>query len=175
MAEDEVTEGVPDPAPYGRKADGTPKRKPGPARGGGRPGGGAPGRPRPSTARARATDYRPGILGMAQTVALPLSFAAPADAAAVMMHAQPIAEALNELAQERPEVAAMLEKILAVGPYGAVIAATVPLLVQLGHNHGIIPEPMAKQLGAVPKQKLLADLRKRAEQMAAQQHQAGAA
>jgi hypothetical protein len=150
-------------APYGLKADGTPKRKPGPAKGSP-----APAAPRRKSApRAAAskggTDYRPGINGLFQAVCLPLSFAAPADAAAVSNYAPGIAEALNDLAKDRPEVAAMLERILQVGPYGMLIAAVVPLGVQLATNHDLIPEAVAVQMGATPKRKILAQLREQAE------------
>lgn len=151
-----------DTAPYGRKSDGTPRRKPGP------PKGTAPRAPRARSGPAPkrgATDYRPGIQGLFQAVCIPLSFGAPADAAAVATYAPGIAEALNDLAKERPEVAAVLEKILQVGPYGALIAAVVPLGVQLAHNHNLIPEQMAVQLGATPKRQILAQLRAQAEQM----------
>jgi hypothetical protein len=76
-----------------------------------------------------------------------------ADAAAISVHAPPIASALNDLAHERPEVAAVLDRILQVGPYGIVIAAVAPLALQILCNHGGIP-PGA--LGTTPPDKLLA-------------------
>lgn len=137
-------------APRGRRADGAPRRKPGPRKGSPQRGGRA--------RKPAAPDYRPGILGMFQLVALPLSFTAPVDAASVSLHAPAIAEAINELAKERPEVAAALDRVLQVGPYGALIAAVLPLGVQLAHNHGLLPESAAVQLGAHPRREILASL-----------------
>ena len=123
----------------------------------GRPPGRPPGVPNAPKGR-REPDYRGGILGIMQLAAAPLAFTYPADAAAVITHAPPIADALHALALERPEVARVLDTVLAVGPYGAVIAAVLPLVVQLLHNHGVISVPMAVSLGATPKDEILAAL-----------------
>lgn len=140
---------------------GTPMKKRGPAKGS------APS-PRRSTPSARArksheTDYTSGINGIFQMIALPLAFTAPADAAAVGHHAPQIADALNDLAKERPEVAAVLERLLSVGPYGALIGAVLPLGVQLLHNHGVVPESVATTMGATPKRLIMDSLREQAE------------
>lgn len=125
--------------------------------------------PRKSTSPRRSTskapDYRPGINGFFQMVAVPLAFKAPADAAAVAHHGPQIAQALHDLAVERPEVAAVLERVLAVGPYGALIGATVPLVVQILHNHDVIPEQMAVSVGATPKQVILDQLNAQGQRM----------
>ena len=125
-----------------------------------------PGRPRtnptapPPRKRAKpaprqtAPDYRGALRGITQLVAFPLAYVAPADAFAVTHHAPPIADALHNLALERPEVAAVLDRVMAVGPYGALIGACVPLLVQLAHNHGMLHEDQAVTLGAVPKREI---------------------
>jgi hypothetical protein len=78
-----------------------------------------------------------------------------ADSRAVTVYAPGIAESLNDLAQQRPEVAAALERVLAVGPYGAVLAAVMPLCLQILTNHGKLPAGVA---GTVPPTELIADL-----------------
>jgi hypothetical protein len=60
-----------------------------------------------------------------------------ADSLAVAEHGPNIASALDMLAAERPEVAAVLDRVLAVGPYGALIAAVAPLAMQVVANHGV--------------------------------------
>lgn len=140
---------------YFKVRPGAPKQA---GRGTGRPPGRPPGVPNKPKAGPREPDYRGGILGIMQLAAAPLAFTYPADAAAVITHAPPIADALHALALERPEVARVLDAVLAVGPYGAVIAAVLPLVVQLLHNHGVISVPMAVSLGATPKDELLAML-----------------
>lgn len=146
--------------------DGKPMKKRGPRKGT------APSPRRTATPRANSrkpssgTDYRPGINGIFQMLAVPLAFTAPADAAAIGHHGPNIAEALNDLAKERPEVAAALEKVLSAGPYGLLLAAVVPLGVQLAHNHDLIPERLAVAVGATPKRIIMEDLAQQAEQFA---------
>ena len=158
------TENMTDPeAPYGRKNDGTPKKRPGPPKGSSGPGNtrtrvGAG--PRAAT-KARQVDYRPGILGISQALSLPLSMSEKTlpDAWAIDSYAPGVAEALNQLAEERPEVAAMLDRILAAGPYGALIAALLPMLIQIAYNHGLIPESIAEKTGAHSPQAIIMSLR----------------
>ena len=132
-------------APYGRKSDGTPRSKPG-RRPGQRNGTGRGAtRERRTTTAPKLTNYRDPILGLFQIPAGALALAGmqrpvfAADAAAISIHAPNIAEALDQLAQERPEVAAVLDRVLQVGPYGILIAAVAPLALQLMTNHGAIP------------------------------------
>lgn len=128
-------------------------------------------RPAASSSSKRAPakrDYGPGIRGLAQVVCLPLAFTAPADAWAIDAATPGIADALNDLAAERPEVAAMLDRLLQAGPYGALIGAVVPLAVQLAHNHGLLPAAMAVKVGGHPKSDIIASLRAQADALQAQ-------
>jgi len=148
-------------APYGRTRDGKPRGKPGPkgprSRTGSRSSRTAPkppprvaGTSRPRTSSSSGPDYAAAVRGVIQSIAFPLAFS-PAtlpDAAALAAYGPNLADALDALAKERPEVAAVLDKLLAVGPYGAVFAAAVPLLVQLGVNHALVPLQLGTLLGA---------------------------
>lgn len=170
-------------APYGRRADGTPKNKPGrpkgtpnreprkpatprartaPSSGSSTPGS-STGSKRGSSSRGRkstAPDYRGGIMGIVQLAAAPLlvagtrSDAALADAAALTQYGPGIADALHDLAVERPEVAGVLDRILSAGPYGALLAAALPLAVQLATNHNLLPAAAASAMGATRPQQL---------------------
>jgi hypothetical protein len=139
--------------PYGRRADGTPRSRPGPKGSGSSTGpriAAAP-RPRKSTRPAAAKknepDYRPGILGLLQIPAMGLTMlgrqsknpALQADGMTIAMHAPLLADALNETAKQQPVVARALESIMKAGPYGAIFAAVVPLAMQLAANHSLIP------------------------------------
>lgn len=150
----ELPDGNADPeAPYGRKADGTPKKKPGPQKKNGptAPRTSSPAAPRPTrrngTARARAAapDYRAGVAGILQIPAFVLASAGRLnpvleyDGIAVATHTPAIAEALHSLAMEEPRVAAVLDKVLSVGPYGALLGALVPLAAQIAVNHKKLP------------------------------------
>jgi hypothetical protein len=75
-----------------------------------------------------------------------------ADAATISIYSPNVADALNELAKERPEIAAVLDRVLSVGPYGLLIAAVMPMVLQILANHGVIPSGI---MGTVPKEALL--------------------
>lgn len=141
-------------APYGRKADGTPKAKPGRPAGAG---GESARRTSPKKPKG-STEYAPAIEGLFQLIAFPVAFAFPADAAAITHYSPGIAKELDALAQVRPEVAAALDRVLSVGPYGAVIAATLPLVIQLLVNHGVIPIGAVASFGVVPKETILRNI-----------------
>lgn len=143
-------------APYGRKADGTPRAKPG-RRTGSNPSTRRPPARKPAPASAE-TDFKTPLLGLFQIPAGALAIAGmqkpvySADAAAVTIHSENIADALDQLAHERPEIAAVLERVLQVGPYGVLIAAVAPMALQILANHNVVP---AGTMGTVPPHVLL--------------------
>lgn len=107
-------------------------------------------RPKPVKATAskrkpkNTPSYEEGLQSLFQMTAFGLFIAAGdsnkpimADSKAVAEHGPGIASALNQLAMEKPEVAAVLDKILAVGPYSLVIASVAPLVMQIAANHGV--------------------------------------
>ena len=88
--------------------------------------------------KSYGTDYTEGVTELltmpaavlavvgSQTNNIPLV----ADAAVVEHYAPRIATAVNGLAQERAEVAAVLDRVLKAGPYAALIGAVVPMAIQ---------------------------------------------
>lgn len=166
LDQDQAPEGLSvDPeAPYGRRADGTPyKRDPAwrakladtlaaarASKGSQKP----PGRSRsakPSTGaktapKASGVDYRPGVKGLLQIPAFALGlmgkFVHPAyslDSATITLHADSVAEAIHQTAMEHDQVAAILDRALAIGPAGALLGALLPLGLQIMANHGKVP------------------------------------
>lgn len=123
-------------------------------------------------AGSQRAKYAEGVAGLLQVPAAVLSFVDPVDGYCVAKHTPNIAGAVADLAVERPEVAAALERVMAVGPYGALIGAVLPLAVQIMHNHGMVPEPMAKAMGATPRREIEQNLKLVAEQKAMQAEQA---
>jgi hypothetical protein len=125
--------------PYGVRKDGKPKLKGGRRRN-------PTLKPAAPKRRQQGTDYREAVLGMAQLVAAPLVMigqqdggeAFMADAVAIVEAAPPIASAVDDLARKHPGVAKVLDKVTEVGPYGALIGAVVPLVMQLAANHGVV-------------------------------------
>jgi hypothetical protein len=170
---DPPTDPAGDPsAPYGLKADGTPRKKPGPP-----PGTKTGAAARPAAPRAKKTaakkgqpDYRPAIGGALQMIGLPLAALGArddrflADAVALGEHAEPIVEAVNDLAQDNPAIARVLDKLAQVGPYGMLIGALSPLFVQIAANHEALPGPLAASLGAVEPSILVAKVKAEAAQ-----------
>lgn len=159
-------------APYGRKADGTPKKRPGrpPSSSGSTSTAGLAVKPptkstprKSSRSAPVAVDYRTSFIGLVQLVAVPLGLAGqvkPAfahDAAALVKFAPPLAEAVNNVAQQEPMVAAVLDKVLQVGPYGELIGVVLALGTQIAVNHGRVSAEAAAPMGAVAPEKLLSE------------------
>lgn len=142
------------------KKDGTPRQRPGPKPGSPQRGG--------RGSRSRKPDYRPAVGGLLQLVSTPLIILGSqrdeylADAAAISLHAQPIVEAVNDLAQTNPQVARVLDSLTRVGPYGALLTAVVPLAIQLAVNHRVIPHQVAEGLGAQNPEALVGAVRQEA-------------
>jgi len=129
-------------APYGRKADGTPKKGPG-----GRPPKAKQQvkaeKPRMQSARRDFTGPLTEVTQLAWGV---LAVSSPADAAALKFHGPGMVEAWNALAQENATVARGIEWLTTGSAYGAVVMATVPMILQVMSNHGRLPH---ERLGAI--------------------------
>lgn len=138
-------------APYGRFGNGKPRKSP------------PKGVPSPNKTRAQKpskgqTDYRPGIRSFGQIGAFITSFFAPLDAVAIADHTEKIAEAAQITAQQEARFAAVLDKVLAVGPYSVMLTAALPLFVQVLHNHDMVPASVAENLGGRSKQSIIDEL-----------------
>lgn len=119
-------------APYGYTAGGRVRKRPLGSRAGGK------------RQKKGGRDFREDIKGTIQICGLPLvalgsyDEAYLADAAALSIHAEPIADALNSLAQHNLRIAMVLERLSQVGPYGLLLSALTPLIAQIAANHGVI-------------------------------------
>lgn len=130
-------------APYGFKADGTPKKA-----------AGRPRKDRASQPRVQAPkqaevkkDYSDDLTGLVQTLWAATAAFAPADAAAIQMHGPNVVKAWNDLAQENAQVAKGIEWLTTGSMYGAVVATTAPLVMQLLVNHNVVPHDKLAPLG----------------------------
>jgi hypothetical protein len=133
-------------APWGYKDDGTPY-KVDPARYRKRDAKrrGSTSKSKAATSKRKGSPYKQDVLGLIQLVAAPVfvigmrddTFAA--DAVAIDMHAEPIADACAQIAEKNERFARALDKLAEVGPYGALIAAVAPLAFQVAANHGLVP------------------------------------
>lgn len=177
-------------APWGRRADGTPKAKPGSPRGGRGPGrrlagAGAMGRRRrtgktktapapPRTRAPRATvkrpDYKTRVKALGQVIAWPLSLrpsTAP-DAVALSVHVPLLADAVDKSAEELPGwLLGVLDSVAKMGPWTLMVEALTPLAAQIATNHGLLPIGLTKAFGAVPPELLMARAAAEAKRSAA--------
>lgn len=86
--------------------------------------------------------------GLGSLFAVPLvAFRLYADAGAVGMYLPGIATETAKLADKEEKIARLVDPLLSIGPYAGLIAAVLPLVLQLGVNHGrVAPGAM----GTVP-------------------------
>jgi hypothetical protein len=82
--------------------------------------------------------YQENISGILQLIGAMAFPVAPADAAAIVMHSNDVSNAVADLAVNDSRIARILDKLLEIGPYGALITAVMPLAAQILANHGII-------------------------------------
>jgi hypothetical protein len=82
------------------------------------------------------------------------SVALTADGATILVHGPGVAKAIAEIAENDPRVMALLEKVLAFGPYGVLLAALFPMVAQFGANHGG-PLPLLEGFGAVAPEQII--------------------
>lgn len=129
-------------APYGRKADGSPKKGPG-----GRP----PKKDQQVKAEKPRVQTRKDFTGPLDDLARlgwgVLAVSSPADAAALKVHAPGMVQAWNALAQENAAVARGIEWLTTGSAYGAVVMATVPMVLQVLANHGRLDHERLGALG----------------------------
>jgi len=107
---------------------------------------------------SKGVDYRPGLYGIAQLSAAALVAFSPLDAAAITTHSPPLIEAIQVTAENEPGFASLLDKILSFGPWGLLVSASLPLIVQILHNHEVIPANIATTVGAKSREALLVEL-----------------
>jgi hypothetical protein len=151
----DVIPGADPEAPYGRFKNGKPRKNP--------PKGVAAPRAKSGGYKSKSkTDYRPGFLGLAQMGAFVASFFSPLDAVAVTDHAPRIADAVQVTADNDPKFAAAMDRILSAGPYAALISATIPMVVQILHNHDKVPGEIVKGMGGRTKDEVTQDLMRQA-------------
>jgi hypothetical protein len=142
-------------APYGRLGNGKPRKSPHrirPSRARKPAGPGAPAATRGR--KPRGPDYESIVGGFFQLATLPLMALSPLDVVAVADHGPAIAKAAALTAQERPEVATLLDKLAVAGPYSVLLGALTPLLMQVLVNHDRIPGGLGTKFGVKTKEKV---------------------
>jgi hypothetical protein len=78
-----------------------------------------------------------------------------ADGATILVHGPGVAKAIVEIAENDPRVMALLEKVLAFGPYGVLLAALIPAVAQGIRNHNEPAAPLLEGFGAVAPERII--------------------
>jgi hypothetical protein len=119
--------------------------------------------PEISTLNQRRTQ---GLIGLAQLgQGLCLMMGQYADAAAIGRFFPPLAQEVANVADTADVVAKPIDFLIEVGPYGALIAAGMPLVMQLMANHGALDASRLGGQGVVPPEVLDAQMRAQMAQM----------
>lgn len=90
-----------------------------------------------------------GQLAQAPLIALKLY----ADAGAVGIYWPRVSEEIATLADSQEQVARLIDPLIRIGPYTGLITAILPMILQIGVNHGRVP---AGVMGTVPAASLTA-------------------
>ena len=129
-------------------------------------------RAEPSSARKQPTkptqgvtegkDYREGILGALQVPAAILAGLGTvhrpflADSCTILATGPLLADALNDLAKEQSQVAAVLDYVVKMGPYSALVGAVGVMVAQFATNHKPALLVLTDKMGAVDPEQLIA-------------------
>lgn len=78
-----------------------------------------------------------------------------ADGATILVHGGPFAAALATICENDPRLMALLEKVIAFGPYGEALALGLPLAAQFVRNHNEAAAPILSGFGAVSAEEII--------------------
>jgi hypothetical protein len=115
----------------------------------------------PSPPETRPADAVRGLLQIPATAVVIVgqrvgSVPLVADGATILVHGPAFAEAVEEIANHDPRVMAMLEKLVAFGPYGMFVTVCVMMGAQFRRNHDETNAAILEGFGAVPPEKIIA-------------------
>jgi hypothetical protein len=109
-----------------------------------------------------------GLLGLAQLgQGFCLITQQWADAAAIGKHFPPVAVELANIADGNEFIAKPIDFLIEVGPYGALVTAAMPLVMQILANHKIIDASKLINQGVVPPEVLEAQMKAQVAKMQA--------
>lgn len=108
----------------------------------------ATGKARASKADVRAQDRVEALTGFGMLAQVPLLATKQyADAGTITQYWPGVAKEIATLADTQPAIAKVIDPLLQVGPYAALITAALPMIMQLAVNHKMMP---AGAMGTVP-------------------------
>lgn len=124
--------------------------------------------------KAMQEQHAKHVKGIKDASALPmtaLGFISPIDAYTLTDLVDPFANAVATVAQDTPQLAAVLDKLGGAGGWGTVVALVGLATLQVMHNHDRIPEHVARIAGVKPKSETIRILEQRGAALAAQAQQ----
>jgi hypothetical protein len=171
-------------APYGVKADGSPRlsaggrppgRKNAPRSGGTRKPADPPKRRTTPNAAPKSApvDYTGAVTEVATTIGAVVAMGSPLDGAVILTCAEEIGSVTNELAQINDAVRKVCDRFLSIGPWGRVSALGLKIGAQLAENHGWLPLSITSKFGALPRDAFVQAFNSMTSDMEAAQARAG--
>ena len=105
--------------------------------------------------RKNITEQREEALnGFGQLAQAPLiALRQYADAGAIGLHWPGVSHEVAALAETQDQVARLVDPLIRIGPFTGLIAAILPMILQIGVNHGRVP---AGAMGTIPAASLTA-------------------
>jgi hypothetical protein len=117
--------------------------------------------------RSKVEQRDEGLQGIAQLLqGICLITGQYADAATIGNHFPPFSRELAKIADTNETIAKPIDFLIEIGPYGALIAAGMPLIMQLLANHKVIPA--SGMSGVVPPEVLESQMKAQMARMQAQ-------
>lgn len=121
-------------------------------------------KPSPAVVADPASSREQGLAGWAQIGSLAAVMRGwLADAMTIEMHAPGIIRETVRLADTNEQIARGVDYLCATGPYTALIAVAIPMIMQFGVNHNRIPESAAGMGGILPPDVLETQMRQKLE------------
>lgn len=112
--------------------------------------------------------YAKGVRDFCAIPTMLLAVKDPVDAYCASELSPMFADAVAAVAVENPQLAAVCEKLATGGAIGNLMGVTLLIGAQFAHNHGLIPEHLARAVGATPRRDIEQLLKQRGEMLARQ-------
>jgi len=96
----------------------------------------------------RKTDLEKDLGQLFMTLALLGSMVNQYDGMVIANNAPQMAAAWAALARQNPQVEKVLRSLMSGGAFGAVVITTLPVIIAISANHGLLPEQVGAMVGA---------------------------
>ena len=111
------------------------------------------GRPKGSTNKSKllpVSEIKDGITQFVGLLGLGVSVVDTYDGGVIIKQAEPVADAVANMAAKDSKMHAQLTKLLRAGSYAALATAGIPIVLAIGANQGMCPETLLMDTGVEP-------------------------